>query len=323
MKGPLDPEDAAGPRRSRRWAPALTLLILSPLVAEVLPGATRFSSIFVFPVEMCVWGGGAVMIRGAVRRWSLGWLNLVLLALALATAEECLIQQTSLAPLVVQLKGVGYARAYGVNYVYLLWALVYEAVWVVVVPVSLAELVFPDRRKETWLSKAGFAVVAAFFLLGCFLAWFSWTQIARTKVFHLPAYRPPAPAILIAVIAIGALVLAAIGPFRSAVAVRTRPRKPPPSVALGIAAALWAVLWYGLVLLAFGIDPAFSPGLAVGAGVVLTAGMLLFLPRWVGDPRWDERATWRPFSADWPDRWGSAFLDFLGGVPPRISYSRS
>ena len=26
-------------------------------MAEVLPGATRFSSLFVFPVEVCVWGG--------------------------------------------------------------------------------------------------------------------------------------------------------------------------------------------------------------------------------------------------------------------------
>jgi len=47
----------------------------------------------------------------------------LLLALALAVAEECLIQQTSLAPMVLKLKGEVYARAYGVNYVYFLWAL--------------------------------------------------------------------------------------------------------------------------------------------------------------------------------------------------------
>jgi len=94
--------------------PALTLMILAPLLTEILPGATRFSSLFVLPIEICVWGGGAVLIRDAVRRWQLGWLNMLLLAIALAVAEECLIQQTSLAPLVIRLKGVTYARALGV-----------------------------------------------------------------------------------------------------------------------------------------------------------------------------------------------------------------
>ena len=57
----------------KRILPALTLVVMAPLVAEVLPGATRFSSLFVLPIEMCVWGGGALMIRYAVRRWRLGW----------------------------------------------------------------------------------------------------------------------------------------------------------------------------------------------------------------------------------------------------------
>jgi hypothetical protein len=94
-------------RRSwfQRSLPALSLMVLSPLVAELLPGATRLSAIFVFPIEVLIWGGGTVLIREAVRRWRLGWLNLLLLALALAVAEECLIQQTSLAPVVIKLKG--------------------------------------------------------------------------------------------------------------------------------------------------------------------------------------------------------------------------
>src|SRR5262249_25203434 len=131
--------------------PALTLVLLAPVVAEVLPGATRFSSLFVLPIEMCVWGGGALMIRYAVRRWQLGWANMLALALALAIAEECLIQQTSLAPMVLQLKGQTYARALGVNYVYFLWALVYEAVFVVILPIHLVELIFPTRREGLWV----------------------------------------------------------------------------------------------------------------------------------------------------------------------------
>ena len=76
-----------------RSAPALTLMLMAPLTAEVLPGATRFSSLFVVPIEICGWGGGAIMIRYAVRRWRLGRLNMLSLALAPAIAEECPIQQ--------------------------------------------------------------------------------------------------------------------------------------------------------------------------------------------------------------------------------------
>src|SRR5438045_3337401 len=106
---------------SNRIAPALTLAFLAPMFAEVLPGATRFSSIFVFPIEMAVWGGGAVMARALVRSRGLGWWSLVLLGLALALAEEFLIQQTSVAPMVIRLKGETWARAFDVNYVYLVW----------------------------------------------------------------------------------------------------------------------------------------------------------------------------------------------------------
>src|SRR5205823_1909859 len=152
-----------------RAAPAIVLMLLAPLLTEVLPGATRFSSIFVLPVEIAVWGGGALLIREVVRRKGLGWQSLLMLALVLAIAEECLIQQTSLAPLVIKLNGVEYARWRGVNYVYLLWALAYESVLVVMLPVLLAELLFPARRSEGWLSKSGGAIVGVFFALGCIL----------------------------------------------------------------------------------------------------------------------------------------------------------
>jgi hypothetical protein len=205
------------PQRASIWsraAPGLSLMVLAPMLAEVLPGATRLSSIFVLPIEVCVWGGGALFIRYAVRRWQLGWRNMLLLALALAVAEECLIQQTSLAPMVIQIKGQVYARAFGMNYVYLLWALVYERVFVVFAPVYLAELIFKRRREGLWLGQTAMVVLAVFFLLGSFLAWFSWTHIARPKVFHVPAYNPPLPALAIAAAAIAALIFCALGPFR-------------------------------------------------------------------------------------------------------------
>src|SRR5882757_26153 len=136
--------------------PALLLMLLAPLLTEVLPGATRFSSLFVLPIEICVWGGGSLMIRYAVRRWRLGWTGMLLLAFALVIAEEFLIQQTSIAPMVIRLKGETYARTFGINYVYFMWALIYESTLVVFLPIALVEMIFPTRRERLWISKGGF-----------------------------------------------------------------------------------------------------------------------------------------------------------------------
>jgi hypothetical protein len=295
----------------KRSAPALTLLLAAPLLAEVLPGATRLSSLFVLPIEICVWGGGALMIRCAVRRWRLGWLNLLLLGLALALAEECLIQQTSLAPMVVHLKGKVYARAAGVNYVYLLWALVYETVFVVFLPVCLVEMIFPNRRDGLWVSRGGLAVVGSFFLLGSFLAWFTWTQIARIKVFHLPPYNPPLGAVVVAFAAICSLVFLALGPLRGRWVNERKPVMPPAPILIGIAGALWASLWFGLVLLAFGIAPGFPPSVAVGLGLLLTACVLFLVPRWTADPRWSPRHV---YSVVFGTMMGSMIITFVGFV---------
>src|SRR5438067_415131 len=266
-----------------RMAPALLLAFLAPMFTEVLPGATRFSAIFVFPIELAVWGGGAVIARAIVRKLGLGWWSLLLFGLALAIAEEFLIQQTSVAPLVIRLKGETWARAFGVNYIYLLWALVYESVWVVLMPTLAVELVFPERRREPWLSGAGAIVTAALFAIGCFFAWFSWTQIARTKVFHQPPYVPPLGWVAFAFIAITLLILFALR-LPSKGSGRSLP--PPRPWLLSLIGAGWAVLWYGLVVLAFGIDPAFPEAAAGAGGLFIVALLLIFMPRWAAHPKW-------------------------------------
>lgn len=301
--------------RWQRSAPALLLMIAAPLVAEVLPGATRFSSLFVLPIEICVWGGAAVLIREVVRRWRLGWLNLLLLALVLAVAEECLIQQTSLAPMVLQLKGEVYARAYGVNYVYLLWALVYEAVLVVLVPVALVELIFPQRRHDGWLSRGGLIAVIGLLVPGSFLAWFSWTQIARPKVFHVPAFNPPLAAVVVALMVMAGLLFVSLGGPRPYVA-RPSPPSPPPSPWLvSVGGALWGVLWYALVLLGFGAAPSFPPAVAIVGGLLLVTGMVLVLPRWAASSQWTDRHLFGVVFGAIAGSMLVGFVGFIGAAP--------
>ena len=299
-----------------RLLPGLTLVLLAPLMAELLPGATRLSSAFVFPIEMGVWGIGALFIREAVRRLGLGWRNMLLLALALAMAEEFWIQQSSLAPLVVNLaKGPDYARAGGVNWLYLIWALGYETVFVVLLPVALAELIFPARRTQGWVNRGGAIFGAVYFALAAFLAWFTWTKIARPKVFHLPAYVPPAITIAIGAGIILALLVLALGPVRRLLASSSAPLSAPRPWLVFLLSLIPPVLWFGLMLLAFDIRPNVPPLAAAIGGITLAGLLLAVVPRWVAGPAWRDSHTYAAVLGVTIANFGIFFLGFIGALP--------
>lgn len=285
--------DAVAPRAgsSGRWraGPVVALLLLAPIVSEVLYGATRISTIFVLIPQVAAWGCGALLIREAIVRRRRGWAGLLLLGLALAVAEECLIQQTSLAPM-VGLTGPEYDRALGVNWVYLLWALGYESVWVIVLPVRLVEWLFPDRRDAAWVGRRGLIVAGLAFLAGSFVAWYSWTQVARTTVFHMPEYRPTATHLLAAVGAIGLLAAAALGPRRLPPSGGPGPGRSAPGPGLtGVVAFLLGLPWTVLVLMAYGVMPGVPLGMTLIAGAAWALAALVLFARWTSSPSWDDR----------------------------------
>ncbi len=284
----MDTNNAAAP--AGRLGPAFTLIVLAPLIAEVLPGATRTSALFVFPMEMAIWGGGALLIRAAVRRFRLGWLNMFLMACALSIAEELVVQQTSLAPMILQIiPGYPpYARAGGVNYVYFLWALFYEAVLVVMVPVIVTELIFRSRREQTWLTTAGAWITGAVLALACIPAWYAWTQVVRIQVLKLEPYSPPAVWVIAGLVAIAALIFLAIGPPRRAIAQPANPLAPASPWLLGTGAFIVACFWHALVVLAFGMRPTFPPAIPVAAGLGIALVALYLLPRWAAHVRWSD-----------------------------------
>lgn len=196
----------------RRSAPVIVLLVLSPVIGEVLFGATRITTLFVLLPQIGTWGCAALIIRDVVRRRRRRWLAVLLLGIAVAIAEECLIQQTSLAPLVGAELEHPYGRALGVNWVYFLWAVGYESLWIVALPIQLTDLIFPARRDDLWLGTRGLMISAVVFVLASFVAWYSWTQLFLPQYFPELVYKVPRTAILIASAAIVVLTAAALGP---------------------------------------------------------------------------------------------------------------
>jgi len=298
-----------------RALPGLTLMLLAPLIAEILPGATRVSAAFVYPIEVIIWGGGAVMARYLTRRFRLGWFSLLLLALALAVAEECLIQQTSFAPLAIKLKGVEYARAWGFNYLYFIWAMIYEAVFVVLVPVTLCELIFPNRKDNGWLSGWGIGIICVLFLPACRAAWYGWNMVARVKFLHEPPYVLPVADAVAGAVAILVLIALAVGPFRRPLAAPAKPMVPPHPVVIAILAALFTVPLFGIMVLAFGLMPNVAPAIPVAVGIVLVLLALVLVPGWMAHDKWDK---WHDVGLTYGAFLGNCgimFAGFIGASP--------
>ena len=255
----------------RRSSPVITLLLLSPVIGEVLFGATRITTLFVLLPQVGTWGCAAVIIRDLVRRRRRGWFAILLLGLALAIAEECLIQQTSLAPLPGVDSEHPYGRALGVNWVYFLWALGYESVWIVVLPIQLTELIFPLRRDEPWLKTRGLVISGIIFMIASFVAWYSWTQLYLPQYFPQLAYSVPLSSVVIALATITALAIAALGRQRPSRPNQEATRCAPGPWLVGLAACALGLSWFGLVLLAFGAAPTVPAAIPITAGIGVAA----------------------------------------------------
>jgi hypothetical protein len=289
----LKPDPSVRSARSARESqrahvlPIITLLLLSPIIAEVLFGSTSLSTLYVLLPEIGTWGCGTLLIRGLVRSRHRGWVAILLLGIALALAEECLIQQTSLAPLVGVNPAHVYGRILGVNWIYLLFQLGYESLWVVVVPIQLTELLFPSQRDDPWVGLRGRLIAGTVFVLAAFVAWYSWTQLAR-PAFHLPAYNPPLMVVGIALLIMGALgaVALALPPFTRATHTTERAALPP--WLMGGVSFVFSLLWFVLLDLAYNAAPTFPAVIAFVGGIAWAGAAWLVITRWSARRGWQD-----------------------------------
>ena len=275
------------------WRPALTLAILSPLIAEVLSGATHFSVIFALIPEILTWGCGALVIRETVRRWRGGWTSMLLLGLGISIAEEFIIQQTSLAPLPFPGALAHYGRMYGVNWLYFLYMLGYESVWVVLVPVQVTELLFPGSRHEPWLRARGFIISAILFLLGSRIAWYAWIKRARPIVFHLPPYHPAGITLVSGLLAIVLLAALAYCARSVGTAAPNPAHGAPPAWLVVVLGFVLGCPWYALMSFVFRpTEPRVAFQVVLACGALWSVLVYFLIGHWVHAARWSEVHRW-------------------------------
>ncbi len=280
------------PSKGARFAgPIWTLILLAPFIGEVLSGSTRLSVLFVYIPEVMVWGVGALLCRELARRWRAGATSLFLLGLGLSIAEEFIIQQTSLAPLPFPGSHADYGRVWGVNLVYLLFMLGFESVWVVVVPVHLTELFFPQRSRQPWLRTRGLVVACVFFLLGCRIAWYGWTQQALPRM-HVAPYRPPILAFAIGFASIGLLIGLAYLLRGFGVPSLDHSRRTVPAWLVGGVAFVMGGAWFNLIGQIFVPKPIQPFWTALALGIVWAIVALALFVAWSSRRSWSAIHRW-------------------------------
>jgi hypothetical protein len=281
--------------RLRPRTPAITLILLAPLVGEVLNGATRLSFIFAFVPQMMVWGCGTLIIRELVNRWKGGWPSVILLGLALSVIAEVLILQTSIAPLPwLQMASIPvYDRIWGVNWLWFVFMLGYETVWIVLVPTVITELIFPQQRDNPWLGARGLTIATMTFVVGCAGLWVLWTQTAIPTAFHQPKYWPPRSTLLLGGLAVTLLAVAAYGSRGSSHrTLRTSTAFTPAPWIVGTVAAALAVPWWILIVLIFVPQPSLPLWLPLLAAPIWAAVAYLTISRWSMSSSWNDRQRW-------------------------------
>jgi hypothetical protein len=168
-------------------SPAAMLFLLAPLIGELLSGSAppvEFFHPFGFVLLTSLYGSGALVIRELRVRWNKGIGTTLLLGAAYALIEEGLMVASFFNPEWPDLGQLSvYGRWLGVNWVWAVMLTMYHAVYSIAIPISLVELVYSDRRTQSWVSPRTFRIVFGLFVSVIVLGFFGFTV--------LTGYTPP------------------------------------------------------------------------------------------------------------------------------------
>ncbi len=247
-------------------APVLVLFILSPVIAELLFGSTPVSRASQLIPESLFYGSGALLIREFVRRRNLGWFSVIVMGIAFGIIEECITLQSVFNPNFMG-NDLTYGRLWGVNWVWGMCIIGYHAIWSITIPIFFTELLFPSRKKQSWLNITGIIIFTILFILSA-VAFYTFFQ----KTFGFSA--SPIQVLVAAVIAAGLIFISTRIPVFP---ILKNNLKAPPAFVAGIISFVASALWFGILYLVFNTYLNISPWLAVLAGLLLILTVLFWV----------------------------------------------
>jgi hypothetical protein len=267
----------------RKYLPALALILIAPLVAEVLPGSVPIARPALLPFIVLIYGPGALLIRDVVRGSGRGWIAILLLGAAYGFIEEGIALQSLFNP--VLYNAAAWGRLGPINAVYTEAVIPIHAVWSAAVPILLTDLLFPDRRNLPYLGPLGRVLTACWYAAGVFLL----GVLARFSM--APGYRA-APA-LIASSAAAALVLVVVALWLPGKNSQShQDRRTPSAWAILFATATAGLIWHCLIAALWRIEPACAEWPLVLVPMLAAAALLVtayrFVSRWSAATAWDD-----------------------------------
>ena len=152
----------------QRVIPSLSLFLLAPLVAEFLLGNLPITAMSTLVLLAPLYGGGALLIREAVRHTGRGWPSILMLALAYGVFEEGIVTMSLFNPNYAGLRllDFGYFEWLGIGVPWTVLVLTLHVVWSISVPIATVEALFPERRTTPWLGWIGLSLTMLVFLIG-------------------------------------------------------------------------------------------------------------------------------------------------------------
>ena len=189
-----------------RLKPALSLVLLAPLIAEYLLGSLSFKQLVLFPIMALMYGAGALLVREVTRRTGRGWPTIILLGLAYGVIEEGLATQSLFNPhyLGLRLLDYGFVPALGIGAPWTVYVVTLHVAWSIAVPIDFVEALFSDRRTAPWLQKTGFTVSGIVYLLGVAMVTFGTRQKEK---FTASGMQLAVTALIAAILIVAAFVL--------------------------------------------------------------------------------------------------------------------
>jgi hypothetical protein len=285
-KAPQRQETRKTTPRNRRAA--FTLIVLTPLIAELALGSTPVRMAWLVILWVPIYGAGVLLIRELVVRVGGGWPSILLLAAAYELVEDGIGLQALTSPHLYDAAEWG-LRVFGFNAPYWEANLIYHAIFTVAIPIALTNLLFPTHRGRPYLGRLGTAAAGVVAVLG--------VGVLRVSVpvSEDPGYQAPLPFVLgcvVAVVALGVIALTVVPRLRPI----PNPLRVPSRAWLFGGAGLGVLAFFVLTFPMFGSrQPAFTHGLIVLVPMVAAAGLAAagyaILRRMNASTTWTERHT--------------------------------
>jgi len=260
---------------------AVSLFFLAPLLAEYLLGDLPLSNMGAMIALAPMYGGGAILIREAVRRTERGWPTFILLALAYAVMEEGLVSTTLFDPhyLGLSLLAYGYIPALGTALPWAIYVLSIHVIWSMATPIGLTEALFHEPVQKPWLGRVGLVVSGLLLAFG--------SVAAGLFQRHADPFRETPVQTIVVVVVVALLILAA---FRFPHRAPTQSPQPTPAWIMGI----------GCFLLGAGVMGVYARGssvewpwpIAVLAELIVDALLIGLFWRATRMRSWNALAAW-------------------------------